>query len=121
MRAVQHVGGVVERVYKADGLTIACHDGRASGQTVPHVHFHVLPRRLQGDRFAGSGNDEVYRELDSREGALRQDHAATSESHTGAGSPEPLRMDADAAREPRTLEDMEQEARWLARFFEADR
>jgi bis(5'-adenosyl)-triphosphatase len=87
---------------------------------VPHVHFHLLPRRLQGDRFAGSRNDEVYRELDSREGALRQDLAATSESHTGAGSPEPLRMDADAAREPRTLEDMEQEARWLARFFEAD-
>ncbi|KAI0287730.1 HIT-like domain-containing protein [Russula brevipes] len=113
MRAVQHVGGVVERVYKADGLTIACQDGRASGQTVPHVHFHVLPRRLQGDALPGP-------ETTNREGALWQDHAATSESHTGAGSPEPLRMDADAAREPRTLEVMEQEARWLARFFEAD-
>jgi bis(5'-adenosyl)-triphosphatase len=42
--------------------------------------------------------------------------AASSESHTN--TPEPLRMDADADREPRTLEDMEQEAKWLARFFE---
>ncbi|KAH9996058.1 hypothetical protein BJV77DRAFT_1148857 [Russula vinacea] len=33
MRAIQHVGRVVERAYKADGLTIACQDGVASGQT----------------------------------------------------------------------------------------
>jgi bis(5'-adenosyl)-triphosphatase len=74
---------------------------------------------LQGDRFAGSQNDAVYVELEKREGALPQDLAAASKSHTGTGLPEhPLRMDADAAREPRTLEDMEQEARWLAGFFE---
>ncbi len=95
-------------------------DGRASGQTVPHVHFHVLPRRLRGDRFAESRSDEVYPELEKQEGVLRQDRAAVSETRTGSGSPEPLRMDADEARNPRTLEDMEQEARWLAGFFETD-
>ena len=95
-------------------------DGRASGQTVPHVHFHILPRRLQGDLFAGSQNDAVYVELEKREGALPQDLAAASASvpRTDSRSPEPLRVDADAARTPRTLEDMEQEARWLAGFFE---
>ena len=96
-------------------------DGPASGQTVPHVHFHLLPRRLQGDRFAGSQADAVYVELEKREGGLPQDLAASSRSHiinTDPRSPEPLRMDADADREPRTLEDMEQEARWLAGFFE---
>jgi len=119
MHAVQRVGRVVERVYKAEGLTIACQDGSASGQTVPHVHFHVLPRGFQGDRFAGTQNDVVYTELEKQEGTIPHDLA--SASHGSVGSPEPLRMDADAARKPRTLEDMEQEAKWLAGFFEAER
>jgi len=153
MCAVQRVGRVVERMYKADGLTIACQvryrttafrrplscslflflflllmfegesvtqDGVAAGQTVPHVHFHLLPRRLQGDRFAGSRNDEIFNELEKQEGTLPQDLTAASDSHTRPGLPEPLRVDADAMREPRTLEDMEQEAKWLAGFFEAE-
>jgi len=120
MHAVQRVGRVISRAYKADGLTIACQDGPASGQTVPHVHFHLLPRRLQGDRFTGSQADAVYVELEKREGVLPQDLAASSGSHknTDSRSPEPLRMDANADREPRTLDDMEQEAKWLAGFFE---
>jgi len=118
MCAVQRVGRVLQRAYDADGLTIACQDGRASGQTVPHVHFHVLPRRLQGDRFAGSHSDDVYLDLEKQEGALP--HDLVSASHGDSGSPEPLRMDADAARKPRTHEDMEREAKWLAGFFEAD-
>jgi bis(5'-adenosyl)-triphosphatase len=99
---------------------LSMQDGPAAGQTVPHVHFHLLPRRLQGDRFTGSQPDAVYVELEKREGVLPQDLAASSRSHinTDTRSPEPLRMDADADREPRTLEDMEQEAKWLAGFFE---
>lgn len=148
MRTVQRVGRVVERAYNADGLTIACQvrtygthhstppystplmsdgrdrfaqDGRAAGQTVPHVHFHVVPRRFQGDQFSGSKNDDIYPELEKREGALPQDlAAAASDSHTESGSPEPLRMDAVAAQKPRTPEDMEQEARWLSGFFDED-
>jgi bis(5'-adenosyl)-triphosphatase len=88
------------------------------------VHFHLLPRRLQGDRFGGTRNDEIFDELERREGTLPQDLAATSvDSHAQArrpGLPEPLRVDADAMREPRTFEDMEQEAKWLAGFFEAE-
>ena len=140
MQAVQRVGRVVERAYTAEGLTIACQvselrhlfatlifadglcvcvqDGRASGQTVPHVHIHVIPRRMQGDRFAGSQNDVIYTELEKQEGTIPHDLA--SSSHGSPGSPEPLRMDADAALKPRTLEDMEQEARWLTGFFKAE-
>jgi bis(5'-adenosyl)-triphosphatase len=88
---------------------------------VPHVHIHVLPRRLQDDRFNGSQPDEVYVELEKQEGVLPQDLAAASQSRTNSGSQaHPLRVDADAAREPRTLEDMEQEAKWLASFFDSD-
>jgi bis(5'-adenosyl)-triphosphatase len=76
---------------------------------------------MQGDRFSGSKSDDIYPELEKGEDALPQNlAAAASESHTASGSSGPLKMDADAARKPRTLEDMEQEARWLAGFFEED-
>ena len=74
---------------------------------MPHVHFHLLPRKLQGDHFAN--NDDVYPALERSEGdlpaGLRQ-------------VPQPLQMDADEDRKPRSLEDMEKEARWLRTFFE---
>ncbi|KAJ2785436.1 Dinucleoside triphosphate hydrolase [Coemansia javaensis] len=58
----QRVGRAVEKLHAADGLTLCVQDGAAAGQTVPHVHLHVIPRR-PGD-FAD--NDDVYRELESR-------------------------------------------------------
>ena len=74
---------------------------------MPHVHFHLLPRKLQGDHFAN--NDDVYPALERSEGdlpaGLRQ-------------VPQPRQMDADEDRKPRSLEDMEKEARWLRTFFE---
>ncbi|KAI0824157.1 HIT-like protein, partial [Trametes gibbosa] len=109
MISVQHVARVIERVYGADGLTIACQDGKASGQTVPHVHFHLLPRKLQGDAFAR--NDDVYPALEASEGRLPD---ALREA------PQQLQVDADEDRKPRTLEDMEKEARWLKSFFDAE-
>jgi bis(5'-adenosyl)-triphosphatase len=43
----------------AESLTFTMQDGVASGQTVSHVHIHVLPRK-EGD-FAN--NDDVYEEV----------------------------------------------------------
>jgi len=79
MASVQQVGRVVEKAYGADALTVACQDGKAAGQSVPHVHFHILPRKLQGDRFSGR-NDEVYPALE----------------HAEAGLPHILRQNSDA-------------------------
>ena len=28
-----------------DGFTVGVNDGAAAGQTVPHLHLHVIPRR----------------------------------------------------------------------------
>jgi len=58
--SVQRVGCVVEQHYKGEALTMAIQDGPAAGQTVDHVHVHVIPRR-RGDL---ARNDQVYERLD---------------------------------------------------------
>ena len=74
-------------------------DGSATvGQTVLHVYLHPLPRYLRGDSFAGTRNDEVFNKLEKQEGALPQDLTGASDSHTGPGLLEPLKVDADAMR-----------------------
>ncbi|TFK41950.1 diadenosine 5',5'''-P1,P4-tetraphosphate asymmetrical hydrolase [Crucibulum laeve] len=109
MRSIRRVGKVLERAYGAEGLTIACQDGKAAGQTVPHVHFHLLPRKFKGDRFAGN-NDEIYPALDRAEGSLQSEATQTQTT-------EPLKVDADEFRLPRSMEEMEKEAKWLKDFF----
>lgn len=36
----------LERDFTPDGFTIGVNDGAAAGQTVPHVHMHLIPRHL---------------------------------------------------------------------------
>ncbi|KAG6919048.1 hypothetical protein DXG01_009758 [Tephrocybe rancida] len=110
MISVKRVGTVIERVYGADGLTIACQDGKAAGQSVPHVHFHLLPRKKAGDRFSDA-NDEIYPALENHEMSLKSDLQAPHQSV-------PFKVDADDDRPPRSLEEMEKEAGWLRGFFE---
>uniref|UniRef100_A0AAZ3PLF9 Bis(5'-adenosyl)-triphosphatase n=1 Tax=Oncorhynchus tshawytscha TaxID=74940 RepID=A0AAZ3PLF9_ONCTS len=55
----QRVAGLVEKHFHASSLTIAIQDGPEAGQTVKHVHVHVLPRKA-GDF---ERNDNVYDEL----------------------------------------------------------
>lgn len=93
---------------------------------MPHVHFHLLPRKLRGDRF-GDNNDEVYPAIERATSTLPQDIeaaevAAAKAEATGriAQGAEPLKVDADEDRKPRTMEEMTQEAEWLRTFFEDD-
>ncbi|XP_068940306.1 bis(5'-adenosyl)-triphosphatase isoform X2 [Petaurus breviceps papuanus] len=55
----QKVGNVVEKHFKGTSLTFAMQDGPESGQTVWHVHVHVLPRKANDF----SDNDSIYNEL----------------------------------------------------------
>jgi diadenosine tetraphosphate (Ap4A) HIT family hydrolase len=36
----------LRKTYVADGLTVGVNAGAAAGQTVPHVHLHIVPRHL---------------------------------------------------------------------------
>lgn len=46
--SVRFVQAALERHYGASASLIGIQDGRSAGQTVPHVHVHILPRRLSG-------------------------------------------------------------------------
>ena len=45
MRTTQHVAAAVKRALDPPGIMITQVNGAAAGQTVPHVHFHIIPRR----------------------------------------------------------------------------
>ena len=42
---LQECQAELRREFAPDGYTIGINDGRAAGQTVPHVHLHLIPRR----------------------------------------------------------------------------
>lgn len=39
----------LDRLYSPDGYNVGINDGPAAGQTVPHLHIHLIPR-YTGDR-----------------------------------------------------------------------
>ncbi len=111
---VQRVQRMLSRVYfktdrpeDGDGsFTVAVQDGPASGQTVPHVHVHVIPR-VADDMGEGEATDEIYVKMASEEanvgGALWD---VVRRPEPGGGMP---RVE-DACRDAREPEDMHDEA-----------
>ena len=37
---------------KADGYNVLCNNGRAAGQLVEHLHFHIIPRKMGDGVFS---------------------------------------------------------------------
>lgn len=54
------IGRELEKYYNVDSLSFVIQDGKNAGQTVEHVHVHIIPRR-KGDF---ERNDEIYDELE---------------------------------------------------------
>ena len=44
IRATQIVARGVREAFQPDGVVISQFNGAAAGQTVPHIHFHIVPR-----------------------------------------------------------------------------
>jgi bis(5'-adenosyl)-triphosphatase len=72
--AAHEVGRRLEAHYRATALTVAIQDGPDAGQSVPHVHVHILPRQP----LDLPDNDEVYKILDAN-GAGGHAHAQSHE------------------------------------------
>lgn len=110
---VQRVSRMVERVFKASALNIAIQDGVDAGQSVPHVHAHIIPRKINDLEKT----DDVYRLLESDQGDLGKGFAEREEQAQRGKFPA---VDADEDRVPRSVEEMNKEAGWLAEEMEKD-
>jgi histidine triad (HIT) family protein len=42
--ATQRIAAAAQQAFNADGITLMQFNGEAAGQTVFHIHFHVVPR-----------------------------------------------------------------------------
>ena len=64
MSSAQHVGRAVREALKPDGIMISQFNGSAAGQTVFHLHVHIIPRwqDIALGRHAGGGMADM-REL----------------------------------------------------------
>jgi len=87
-------------------FNVAVQDGRAAGQSVPHVHVHILPRS-QGDF---EQNDDVYDALEAW---------APTEAMAAAKTPTDMAVPDDADRIDRTVQAMADEASMYRRLLEA--
>ncbi|KAK0595852.1 hypothetical protein LWI29_010613 [Acer saccharum] len=84
----QKVGRQLECYHKASSLTFNIQDGPEAGQTVPHVHIHIIPRKA-GDF---DNNDEIYDAIHVKEKELKH------------------KFDLDKERKDRSVEERVQEA-----------
>jgi bis(5'-adenosyl)-triphosphatase len=106
---VQRVSRTIERVYSATALNIAIQDGRDAGQSVPHVHAHIIPRKKEDLPEA----DAIYKMMEGDEGDLAKPLRERRDDGEERRGKFPA-VDADDARVPRDKEVMEREAEWLA-------
>jgi histidine triad (HIT) family protein len=74
---VQDLAEAVRRALRPDGVMVAQFNGEAAGQTVYHLHFHVIPR-WQGQPLKGHGHGQMAdlgdlrRQAEMISAALRQ-------------------------------------------------
>lgn len=103
--SVRFVQEVLDQHYSAGGFNVAVQDGKVSGQSVPHVHVHLLPR-VQGDF---ERNDDIYDHL--------QEWAPTEQLQQQKKE-QVLDVPGDNQRYDRTLQQMEEESQTYRNLFE---
>ena len=65
IQVVQKIAKAIEKGLGVDGIVLMQHSGAAAGQTVPHVHFHLVPTSLHnlGKHAAQMGDQEKIKQL----------------------------------------------------------
>ncbi len=59
-KAVKETTDLLDKKLKPDGFTIGINHGKVSGQTVEHLHIHVIPR------WNGDGGGSIHSVVDNR-------------------------------------------------------
>lgn len=57
MQRVHRLTKAAVKALKPDGVTVTQFNGEDAGQTIFHLHFHIIPR-YAGQRLAGHGHDK---------------------------------------------------------------
>ncbi|KAF2226190.1 HIT-like domain-containing protein [Elsinoe ampelina] len=109
---VQKLQPTLKRVFNATAFNVAIQDGLAAGQSVPHVHCHVIPRR-EGDMDDRGGGDAIYAELEG-EGGNVGGHLRERQGKSKR------KFATDEERKDRSAEVMREEAEMLAREIARD-
>jgi bis(5'-adenosyl)-triphosphatase len=107
MNTIQHVHRFIEHIYQASSLNIAIQDGPEAGQSVPHLHTHVIPRHRENNI-----GDEMYEKLadfDAAQDFVKRREAVLKQQKEGK-----IVVKPDDARFDRDVQVMEDEAQWLA-------
>ena len=107
-------------MFRAAALNIAVQDGVEAGQSVPHVHVHVIPRK-GGDMDEKGGGDAIYGLMDGEEGNLGRAFVEMQRRREARQDQMEFVNGADADRKPRSEEEMAKEAAWLAEEMEKDK
>lgn len=65
LQIVQKIAKAIEKGLGVDGIVLMQLSGAAAGQTVPHVHFHLVPTSLHnlGKHAAQMGDQEKIKAL----------------------------------------------------------
>ncbi|GAA5902810.1 hypothetical protein JCM8208_006482 [Rhodotorula glutinis] len=125
-QSVHQISRVIEHEYKAQALNIALQDGPLAGQSVPHVHIHIIPRHAKDFEPI----DDMYTELDSKDlgqefadaYASRPTRAERKAFEAEQRAKEQGKVDAPFAgiedeRRPRAVDEMRDEAQRLSELF----
>jgi len=104
--SVRVVQDLLRKSYPDSNLSfnVAVQDGSAAGQSVPHVHVHILPRHEKDIYNADKRNDDVYQDL--------QDWCAGNDKPNAN-----LEVLSDDQRRDRTFDEMAQEASSLRQLI----
>ncbi|CEP64565.1 bis(5'-adenosyl)-triphosphatase LALA0_S12e01838g [Lachancea lanzarotensis] len=101
---VRLVNDFIRFHFKADSMNIAIQDGPEAGQTVPHLHTHIIPRYR-----ANNVGDKIYKLLDNwnfEAWAERRDAYIKTRGEDSFAKPDDQRVE-------RTVKDLAQEAQQL--------
>ena len=80
----------VKKIHSANSVTLTVQDGKDAGQTVFHVHVHVMPRKLEM--------------CEEKERKARMDFAEDGEERTPRGEEE-MEKEATELRRAMTMEE----------------